>query len=112
MSYPPPTGPVPGQLVSMAVPLGQPRLEPGVRQSATPLRQPGNAMTSTPVPVTAARNVAVVSFPMEDIRERTRVKQPELATQVTKRTKQAFHFPPILMWKRCTFRWGFHPILG
>ena len=75
--------PVPGQLVTMAVPLGEPRLEPGLRQSASPVRQPGNPpVTSTPVPVTAARNVAMVSYPMEEeIIEVTR-REPELAKQV------------------------------
>ena len=81
--------PVPGQLVSMAIPLGEPRLEPGVRQSATPLRQAGKPVTSTPVPVTAARNAAVVSFPHETEADRlhspvrARSREHELAKQVT-----------------------------
>ncbi|XP_005110510.2 TALPID3 protein, partial [Aplysia californica] len=74
--------PIQGQLVSMAIPLGEPRLEPGVRQSATPIRPASNPVTSTPVPVTAARNVAMVSFPVEEDQNKTRTREPELAKQV------------------------------
>ncbi|CAL1539920.1 unnamed protein product, partial [Lymnaea stagnalis] len=73
--------PVPGQLIPMAIPLGEPRMEPGVRRSATLLSNPLNPITSTPVPVTAATNVAVVSFPVEDRRTK-KGREPELATQV------------------------------
>ena len=74
-----------GQLMSMAIPLGQPRMERGVRSSTVPVtlspdRRKSNPVTSTPVPVTATGNVAVVSFPLAE--EESKQREPELSKQV------------------------------
>nr|KAI8741074.1 TALPID3 protein-like [Biomphalaria glabrata] len=77
------TAPIPGQLIHMAIPLGQPRMEPGVRRSEMPMTMTGvaNPVTSTPVPVTAARNVTLISFPVEEDKKK-KGREPELAKQV------------------------------
>ncbi|CAG5116718.1 unnamed protein product, partial [Candidula unifasciata] len=77
------TAPIQGQLVSMAVPLGAPRIEPGLRRSAAPVtRSSSGPVSSTPVPVTAARNVAMVSFPGDKNEQGHAERQPELTKQV------------------------------
>ncbi|GFO11941.1 talpid3 protein [Plakobranchus ocellatus] len=81
------SAPIQGQLVSMAIPLGQPRMERGVRSAAVPValspdRRASNPVTSTPVPVTSTGNVAVVSFPIAEEVIESREREPELSKQV------------------------------
>ncbi|KAK3094147.1 hypothetical protein FSP39_024713 [Pinctada imbricata] len=76
------SAPIAGQLVPMAVPLGAPRIEGGLTQGVT-IDTPSGPLTSTPASrpqVTAAGNVAMVSFAVEDDLETT--PQPELSKQV------------------------------
>lgn len=73
--------PIQGQLVPMAVPLGDPRMETGLTYSASP--PPGPLTTSTPAsqhPVSALKNVAMISVPVED--DLRRRPEPELGKQV------------------------------
>ncbi|XP_061173544.1 TALPID3 protein-like [Saccostrea echinata] len=73
--------PIPGQLVPMAVPLGGPRIDSGLTYSAPP--PPGPLTTSTPAsqpPVSALKNVAVVSVPVVD--DLRKPPEPELSKQV------------------------------
>lgn len=67
----------------MAVPLGDPRMETGLTYSASP--PPGPLTTSTPAsqhPVSALKNVAMISVPVED--DLRRRPEPELGKQVGK----------------------------
>ncbi|XP_078313405.1 uncharacterized protein LOC111128961 isoform X2 [Crassostrea virginica] len=73
--------PIQGQLVPMAVPLSGPRMESGLTYSASP--PPGPLTTSTPAsqpPVSALKNVALVSVPVED--DLRKPPEPELGKQV------------------------------
>ncbi|RUS83052.1 hypothetical protein EGW08_009191 [Elysia chlorotica] len=79
------SAPIQGQLISMAIPLGEPRMDRGMRSAAGPLtlspdRRKSNPVTSTPVPVTSTGNVAVVSFPVAE--EESKEREPELSKQV------------------------------
>lgn len=76
----------------MAVPLGDPRMETGLTYSASP--PPGPLTTSTPAsqhPVSALKNVAMISVPVED--DLRRRPEPELGKQVEK-LSQNINFPP------------------
>ncbi|KAK3702737.1 hypothetical protein RRG08_042722 [Elysia crispata] len=79
------SAPIQGQLISMAIPLGEPRMDRGMRSAAgpgtlSPNRRKSNPVTSTPVPVTSSGNVAVVSFPVAE--EESKEREPELSKQV------------------------------
>ena len=79
--------PIQGQLVPMAVPLSGPRMESGLTYSAPP--PPGPLTTSTPAsqpPVSALKNVAMVSVPVED--DLRKPPEPELGKQVGKIRKE------------------------
>lgn len=79
--------PIQGQLVPMAVPLSGPRMESGLTYSAPP--PPGPLTTSTPAsqpPVSALKNVAMVSVPVED--DLRKPQEPELGKQVGKIRKE------------------------
>lgn len=78
--------PIEGQLISMAIPLGEPRMDRGMRSGEaaslrlSPDRRKSNPVTSTPVPITSSGNVAVVSFPFAE--EGSKSREPELSKQV------------------------------
>lgn len=78
----------------MAVPLGDPRMETGLTYSASP--PPGPLTTSTPAsqhPVSALKNVAMISVPVED--DLRRRPEPELGKQVENcLSEQNINFPP------------------
>ncbi|KAK3597345.1 hypothetical protein CHS0354_034588 [Potamilus streckersoni] len=73
--------PIQGQLIQMAVPLGEPRLDPGLKMP-TSTSIPSGPMSSAHrvVPPTAARNVTLVSLPTELPKKEQHI--PELGKQV------------------------------
>ncbi|XP_063426718.1 protein TALPID3-like isoform X2 [Mytilus trossulus] len=76
------SGPTPGSLIQMAIPLGEPRMEGGLTAPVTMTTQRG-PITSTPVskiPVTAEKNYALITVPAENVNIQKRAQ--ELAKQV------------------------------
>lgn len=70
--------PIPGQLIPMAVPLGDPRMDQGLAVSAAMAATPGT-LTFDQSQVSADRNVALVSVGVD---EKQRTQLPELGKQV------------------------------
>ncbi|KAL5009175.1 hypothetical protein ScPMuIL_014756 [Solemya velum] len=76
------TAPIPGQLIPMAVPLRDPRMNSGMTVSVT-RTMPAGVVTSTPSTkpqVTASNNVTLVSVPVREGIDHQRI--PELGKQV------------------------------
>ncbi|XP_052767112.1 protein TALPID3-like isoform X2 [Mya arenaria] len=72
--------PIPGQLIPMAVPLGGPRMDPGLTADASTTNTPMTFNSSKVSQVTAAGNVAMVTIGVED--GKSRKMAPELGKQV------------------------------
>ena len=76
------SAPIPGHLIPMAVPLGGPRMDPGLITPVS-LTQAPDSVTFEPSKqtpqVTAAKNVAMVSVPTEQEEQKY---SPELGKQV------------------------------
>lgn len=72
------TAPIPGQLIPMAVPLGDPRMDQGLAVSAAMAANPGT-LTFDQCQVSADRNVALVSVGVD---EKQPTQLPELGKQV------------------------------
>ena len=74
--------PIPGHLIPMAVPLGGPRMDPGLITPVS-LTQAPDSVTFEPSKqtpqVTAAKNVAMVSVPTDEEEQKP---SPELGKQV------------------------------
>ncbi|XP_076099999.1 protein TALPID3-like isoform X2 [Mytilus galloprovincialis] len=71
------SGPIPGSLIQMAIPLGEPRMEGGLTAPVTMTPQRG-PITSTPVskiPVTAEKNTALITVPAENINIQKRAQE-------------------------------------
>ena len=74
--------PIPGHLIPMAVPLGGPRMDPGLTTPVS-LTQAPDSVTFDPSKqtpqITAAKNVAMVTIPTEEDEQKY---SPELGKQV------------------------------
>ena len=95
--------PIPGHLIPMAVPLGGPRMDPGLTTPMS-LTQAPDSVTFDPSKqtpqVTAAKNVAMVTIPTEEEEEK---HSPELGKQVTQKfCKHVFCFFSQVRWQRKT----------
>ncbi|XP_070179880.1 TALPID3 protein-like [Littorina saxatilis] len=76
------TAPVPGQLIPMAVPLGKPRMEPGLSVAPGNQPYPMSVPHASPRLVTAASNVAMVAMTADDYEESVHDRAPQLGKQV------------------------------